>query len=139
MSGYQKNKERLEAIDALGRTLARRAKSTCEVSGESGVSLQPYEVPPLPEDPTLDTTILISESVADLLAEREKKGVLKVDAESAKELRYLENAIWSEVPAVKIVACRLLGSLEIPGQSWPRDTLDMVYLDEEEQAWLDNE
>src|SRR5690554_7664800 len=40
--------------------------------------------------------------------------------------------MWSEVPAVKIVAWRILTRLHAEG--WPQDLLDMFYIDEETLA-----
>ena len=44
--GYDGNQARIEALSLLGKDLARRAKSKCELSGESGVPLKTYEVEP---------------------------------------------------------------------------------------------
>jgi protein PhnA len=41
--------------------------------------------------------------------------------------------MWSEVPAVKVIAWRMLNRLRDEG--WPQDLLDMLYLDEETLAW----
>ena len=41
--------------------------------------------------------------------------------------------MWSEVPAVQIMAWRMLTRLKTEG--WPQDLLDMLYLDEETLAW----
>lgn len=41
--------------------------------------------------------------------------------------------MWSEVPAVQIVAWRMLNRLR--AESWAVDNLDMLYLDEDTLAW----
>ena len=41
--------------------------------------------------------------------------------------------MWSTVPAVQVMAWRLLNSLRHEG--WPQDLLDMLYLDDETLAW----
>jgi len=41
--------------------------------------------------------------------------------------------MWSQVPAVQVVAWRMLTRLSAEG--WPQDLLDMLYLDEENLAW----
>jgi protein PhnA len=45
--------------------------------------------------------------------------------------------MWSEVPAVKVVAWRMLDRLRTEG--WPQDLLDMMYLDEETLHWAEAE
>ena len=46
--------------------------------------------------------------------------------------RCLQGAVWSEVPAVQVQAVRQLRKLDAP---WAQETLDMVYLDDELEAW----
>jgi protein PhnA len=41
--------------------------------------------------------------------------------------------MWSEVPAVKVIAWRMLDRLKAEG--WPQDLLDQLYLDDETLAW----
>jgi protein PhnA len=41
--------------------------------------------------------------------------------------------MWSEVPAVQVVAWRMLNRLKSEG--WPQDLLDMLYLDDETMTW----
>lgn len=47
--------------------------------------------------------------------------------------RCLNDAMWSKVPAVKVVAYRMLNKLKHLG--WPQDLLDMFYADEDIMAW----
>ena len=47
--------------------------------------------------------------------------------------RCLNDSMWSEVPAVKVVAWRMLTKLK--GEGWPVDLLDMMYLEEETLEW----
>lgn len=58
----------------------------------------------------------------------EKKAAL----ESAHWL-FLAEAIWSEIPAIQVVAWRMLNRLR--SESWAMDALDMMYMDEERLAW----
>jgi len=48
----------------------------------------------------------------------------------------LNESIWSEVPAVKVLAYRVLGRLS--DQSWATDLQNMMYLDEATQEWADH-
>lgn len=45
----------------------------------------------------------------------------------------LNESMWSEVSAVKVVAWRMLNNLSDEG--WARDALDMIYLDDSELNW----
>lgn len=47
--------------------------------------------------------------------------------------RCLNESMWSEVPAVKVLAWRMLHRLKSEG--WPQDLLDMFYLEEEHVKW----
>lgn len=47
--------------------------------------------------------------------------------------RCLNESMWSEVPAVKVLAWRMLNLLSSAG--WPAELLDMLYLDDETMAW----
>lgn len=47
--------------------------------------------------------------------------------------RCLNESMWSEVPAVQVVAWRMLNRLRAEG--WPQDLLDMLYLEEATLKW----
>jgi protein PhnA len=47
--------------------------------------------------------------------------------------RCLNDSMWSQVPAVQVIAWRMLTRLSAEG--WPQELLDMLYLDEETLAW----
>ena len=49
--------------------------------------------------------------------------------------KFLSDTMWSEVPAVQVVAWRMLNRLR--NESWAADNLDMLYLDEETKAWAE--
>lgn len=53
----------------------------------------------------------------------------------ANEWRFLNEAIWSTVPAVQVVAYRALHQLASQGETWAQDALDSAYLEEEVMAW----
>lgn len=53
----------------------------------------------------------------------------------ANHWRCLNDSMWSTVPAVQVVAWRMLNRLKAEG--WPQDLLDMLYLDEDMQAWAE--
>ena len=55
-----KHKAHQEALQKLGKELARRSKSQCELCGDN-TALHAFEVPPEPEYPTIDTTLFVCE------------------------------------------------------------------------------
>ena len=57
--GYEKNKQRIEALQLFGKDLARRANRKCEICEAAGVRLDPWEVPPAETEPDIDSTLLL--------------------------------------------------------------------------------
>ena len=53
----------------------------------------------------------------------------------ANHWRCLNTSMWSEVPAIQVVAWRLLKQLSAEG--WAHDLLDMLYLDDETMQWAE--
>lgn len=47
--------------------------------------------------------------------------------------RCLNDSMWSEVDAVKVLAWRMLNALKAEG--WPNDLLEMMYLEEDTLEW----
>lgn len=47
--------------------------------------------------------------------------------------RCLNDSMWSEVPAVKVIAFRMLHQLK--GEGWPIDLIDMMYLEDDQLDW----
>ena len=124
--GYDTHQARVLAMQGLGKDLARRAKSKCELTGVSGVPLKPYEVPPVGEDPDIERTLLISEACHAVL---EKPDWLK-----GREWQCLADVVWSEMPAVQVVAWRMLNCLA-KREDWAREVIEEVFLDKEVEAW----
>lgn len=124
--GYQKHKERLEALTLFGRDLARRSKSHCELCDTSGVKLVIYEVAPIPDDPDYDHCIFVCETCQAQLDNPKRL--------NADHWRCLYESIWSEVPAVQVTAVRVARQLNT---DWANDLLDQLYLPPEVSEWLD--
>ncbi|MFT4175778.1 MAG: hypothetical protein QM627_03905 [Luteolibacter sp.] len=124
--GLEKHQARLEALQLLGKDLARRAKSKCELTGACGVPLRPYEIPPAPAEPDIERTLLLCEAVHAAL---EKPSTL-----AGRQWQILAEAVWSEFPAVQVVAWRMLQRLA-QKEDWAREALDAVFLDPEVEAW----
>lgn len=124
--GRELHDQRMGALNALGKDLARRAKSRCELTGASGVPLRAYEVPPVSSEPDIGRTILVSD---DALAAIKRPQSMK-----AHDWRCLAEIIWCDIPAVQVTAWRLLNHLATR-ESWARDALDGVFLDPETEEW----
>jgi protein PhnA len=124
--GHETHQSRVAALQALGKDLARRAKSKCELTGVGGVSLRAYEVPPVGPEPDIERTLLVSEECIEVLENpRKLKG---------REWQCLAETVWSEMPAIQVVAWRMLNHLA-KNEDWARDVLEQLFLDEEVEAW----
>ncbi len=45
--------------------------------------------------------------------------------------------MWSQTPAVQVMAWRQLKQLSTVGEAWANDLLDMLYLEEDVKAWAE--
>ncbi len=127
--GLDQHKARVAAVQALGRGLNRRARSKCELR-EDRTSLTVVEVPPLPEEPEDDCAVMLCERCAAAMAD-ERRGP------AADTLRFLENALWSQVAPAQVVAVRVARRLAAQDVPWARDLLDTLYLDPDVEARVD--
>jgi len=103
--------------------LQARSGNQCELCGATE-SLQVYEVPPVSTG-GLDGSIL---GCATCISQIENP-----DSTDANHWRCLNDSMWSEHNAVKVVAWRMLNRLTSEG--WPQDLLGMMYLDDEALEW----
>ena len=94
---------------SLEKELQHRSDNKCELCG-SEENLSVFEVPNSPTD-VADTSILICETCKDQIEDPEK-----VDP---NHWRCLNDSMWSEHDAVKVVAWRMLNRLKSEG--WPQD------------------
>ena len=124
--GYELHQERMMALQAMGKDLTRRAKSKCELTGAAGVSLRPYEVPPVGADPDIERTLLISDDCFEMLHHPDRL--------AGRTWQCLAEAIWSEMPAVQVTAWRMLAELATR-EDWAREVLEEVFLDPEVETW----
>jgi len=102
-----------------------RANQQCELCGSKD-NLAIYGVPPSTQG-ALDDSVLICGNCTEQIENPEK-----VDP---NHWRFLYDAIWSEISAIKVIAWRMLNRLRKEG--WPNDLLDMMYLDDEERNWAE--
>ncbi len=107
---------------SLEKELQTRSQSTCELCSAEN-ELSPFEV--VPSDGTVDQTVLICSTC--------KYQIKAPDQMDPNHWRCLNDSMWSAVPAVQVMAWRLLNMLSKEG--WPADLLDMMYLDEKTLVW----
>lgn len=105
------------------KALKERSGSKCELCGASE-DLNVYEVPP-DSDGSAEQSILICDTCREQIENPEKVDV--------NHWRCLNDSMWSQVPAVQVMAWRMLTRLSAEG--WPQELLDMLYLDDETLAW----
>lgn len=107
----------------IEKALIERANSQCELCSATN-NLSVYQVPPLSQG-TVDDSILICETCQTQIENPEKT--------EPNHWRCLNDSMWSETDAVKVVAWRMLNRLRHEG--WPQDLLDMMYLEDEVLKW----
>ena len=105
------------------KELQTRSESKCELCTATE-NLTVYEVPPA-SDGSADESILICQTCLEQVENPEKIEV--------NHWRCLNDSMWSQVPAVQIMAWRMLTRLNSAG--WAQDLLDMLYLDDDALAW----
>ena len=108
---------------SIEKELQARSESKCELCTATE-NLNVYEVPP-ESNSTLEQSILLCAICNEQIEAPEKM--------QADHWRCLNDSMWSQVPAVQIMAWRILTRLSSEG--WPQDLLEMLYLDDELLAW----
>ena len=103
--------------------LLTRSASKCELCATTE-NLDVYEIPPS-SNSTADQCILVCGTCRDQIEDPDKLEV--------NHWRCLNDSMWSQVPAVQVVAWRMLSRLRSEG--WPQDLLDILYLDDETLSW----
>ena len=105
--------------------LYTRSGSVCELCANSE-NLSVYELPPNGDGSNKESpSLLACDICVDQINNPEKIDV--------NHWRCLNDSMWSQVPAVQVMAWRMLTRLSAEG--WPQDLLDMMYLDDETLAW----
>lgn len=107
---------------SLKDSLMARSGSRCELC-ESADQLSVYDVPPFTGD--AERSILVCNHCLEQIT-----GVKPMNP---NHWRCINQSMWSTVPAVQVMAWRILNSLRSEG--WPQDLLDMLYLDDENLRW----
>ncbi len=108
---------------SIEKELQGRSESKCELCSATD-NLSVYEIPPV-TDATADQSILLCTTCQQQIEDPEKVDV--------NHWRCLNDSMWSQLPAVQVMAWRMLTRLSSEG--WPQDLLDMLYLDDDTLAW----
>ncbi len=104
-------------------TLQNRSNGQCELC-QSTRSLAVFQVEPV-EQLDVESCVFLCETCRNQINDKELT--------EPNHWRCLNDSMWSEVPGVKVLAWRLLTRLSSEG--WPRDLLDMMYLEEDQLEW----
>ncbi len=109
---------------SVEQTLKERSQDQCELCSSKN-NLSVYEVPPV-DGANSDKSVYLCETC---LSQIESTQAL----DTGHHWRCLNDSMWSQVPAVQVVAWRMLNRLKSEG--WAQDLLDMLYLDDELMQW----
>ncbi|RRN76801.1 PhnA protein [Pseudoxanthomonas sp. SGD-10] len=107
----------------LEEQLRERSNNSCELC-HAVEDLKVYEAKP-DSITTAENSFLIC---ANCLDQVERKAET-----DPNHWRVLSETMWSEVPAVQVVAWRILSRLK--NEAWAQENLDILYLDDETLAW----
>jgi len=105
---------------SLLQELQDRSGNQCELCASKD-NLSIYEVPPISTG-GVDGSLLACSTCIEQIENPETT--------DANHWRCLNDSMWSEYRAVKVVAWRMLNRLKKEG--WPQDLLDMLYLEDED-------
>ena len=108
---------------SLEKTLQDRSGNQCEICTSTD-NLGIYNVPPHPQG-TIDDSIYCCSTCSSQLQ--------NPDAIDSNHWRCLNESMWSEVDAVKVISWRMLNRLR--GEGWTQDLLDMMYLEDGLLKW----
>jgi len=109
-------------VSALGRELARRARSCCELCREGG-KLVVVEVEPVFEKPSVERALLACVRCVELM----DGGLPRADPQT---LRFLAESVWSELLPAQLVSVRMVRALAGQGVPWALEASETIWLDE---------
>lgn len=108
---------------SIEKELYLRADSKCELCG-SNDGIQVFTVAPKEGNSTEECILACSICC---------NQINNPETTDPNHWRCLNESMWSQVPAVQVIAWRMLNQLKKEG--WPQDLLDMLYLEDEVLAW----
>ncbi len=107
----------------IEQALQQRSESKCELCAATD-NLHIYEVPPN-SNGNAEESVLLCARCSEQIENPEKTDV--------HHWHCLNDSMWSQVPAVQVLAWRMLTRLSAEG--WAQDLLEMLYLDESTLTW----
>ncbi len=107
---------------SIETTLKQRSGAKCELCS-SELNLAVYAIPPVEENNSDKCVLLCSKCLSEI----------EINQLDVNHWRCLNDSAWSEVPAVQVVAYRMLNKLNT--EAWANDLKDMLYLDDETLKW----
>jgi protein PhnA len=110
---------------SIENTLHDRSDNKCELCN-SAENLSVYPLPHSPDE-TANCAVLVCTTCSLQIQENTELDL--------KHWRCLNDSMWSLVPAVQVLAYRLLHKCS--SESWAQDAIDMLYVDGETKAWAD--
>ena len=108
---------------SVEKELHSRSESKCELCSATN-DLTVYDVPP-DSNNSPEKSILVCKTC--------KEQIENPETMDPNHWRCLNDSMWSQVPAVQIMAWRML--MRLSSEGWPQDLLDMLYLDDELLTW----
>jgi len=108
--------------------LKTRSGDICELCGADD-NLEAIEVSSVNKETSLNTCAFLCATC--------KQGVETPNSVDSYHWNCLQEAIWSEVQAVQVLAWRICKSQSTQG--WAQDLLSQIYLDEDTQEWAEND
>ncbi len=109
---------------SVEQQLKERSANKCELCGAED-NLSVYAVSP--SDGSAEQSVLVCETCRDQIENPEKM--------DPNHWRCLNDSMWSQEPAVQVMAYRLLH--RIASEGWPQDLLDMMYLEDDVKSWAE--
>ncbi|QOY52139.1 PhnA domain-containing protein [Candidatus Sulfurimonas baltica] len=106
---------------SIVKELQSRSGGVCELCGGSD-GLTDFEV--APSDGSSETSVCICSTC--------RAQIENPDSMDENHFNCLNDSMWSEIPAVKVLTFRLLSLLN------RQDLMDMMYLEEIERAWAES-
>lgn len=110
-------------VESFDGALRERSGSLCELCG-AGDDLGAMEVA---------GAVVLSEETAALVCEACRGQIAEPATIDANHWHCLNESAWSEVPAIQVLAWRLLSQLK--AEAWAGDLLEQLYLDDDTIAW----
>ncbi|MBT3219208.1 MAG: hypothetical protein HN348_08965 [Proteobacteria bacterium] len=106
-------------VGVLGKHLTRRSRGACELCA-SREAPRAFELPPFPEEPDPDRTLIACERCRRWL---ESGRINQIEA------HFLSSAIWSNSDPVRLAAGRMLLACDHIDDPWVQQALDTADID----------